>query len=57
VIGTIIKREWTPFWNEALAIALIFLPRILAAFIIFRKSKREEAEYEKALAAGSSAGQ
>ncbi|SPF52943.1 membrane hypothetical protein [Candidatus Sulfopaludibacter sp. SbA4] len=51
IFGAARHGIWTVFWNLILAVALVFGPRILAVFVMYRHAKREETREAQAQAA------
>jgi hypothetical protein len=44
IFGLAINGQWLGFWNLILAVGLVFGPRALAGFAMYRHAAREEAE-------------
>lgn len=44
IITSALHGEWFAFWNLILAVVLVFVPRAIVTFVVYRAARREEAE-------------
>ena len=46
IITSALHGQWFAFWNLILAVVLVFVPRAIVTFVVYRAARREEAEQE-----------